>query len=165
MITDYLTSFFSFFASSEYQLLTMFISGVISSSLLPGNSEVVFTTLAAQAIVLERTYYSSTLVWLIIVATIGNTLGSLITFAMGKLIAEPKSLTNKYAKWAIDKLNRYGVLMLLLSWLPIVGDLLCGIAGWLRLPFTQSVICIFIGKFARYLLLLGTIYPLVKYVL
>ena len=165
MFTDYLTSFFSFFASSEHKLLTMFISGVISSSLLPGNSEIVFTTLASQILLLERTFYSSALMWLLIVATIGNTLGSLITFAMGRLIAQPKSLTNKYTKWAIDKLNRYGVLMLLLSWLPIVGDLLCGIAGWLRLSLAQSILCIFIGKFARYLLLLGTIYPLVKYVL
>lgn len=165
MITDYLTSFFSFFFSNEYQLLTMFVSSLISASLLPGNSEIVFSTLATQTILKEGTFYSFSLTWLILIATFGNTLGSLMTFLMGRLLAQPKSLSNKYAKWAIDTLNRYGVLMLLLSWLPIVGDLLCGIAGWLRLSLMQSIICILIGKLARYLLLLGTIYPIVKYVL
>ena len=84
---------------------------------------------------------------------------------MGKLLPEPKAQENKYADWAIDKLNRYGTLMLLLSWLPIVGDLLCGLAGWLRLPILQSTICIFIGKFARYIVLLVGVYPIVKYIM
>lgn len=165
MITDYLTSFLSLFFSTENQLITMFVSAVISSSILPGNSEVVFSTIATQIILLERTFYSSSLAWLIFIATIGNTLGSLITFWMGRLIEKPTSLTNKYAEWTLNKLNRYGALMLLLSWLPIVGDLICGIAGWLRFPFVKSVICIFVGKFIRYLLLLVTIYPFVKYIL
>ena len=55
--------------------------------------------------------------------------------------------------------------MLLLSWLPLLGDLLCGVAGWLRLPLLKSAFYIFMGKLIRYLLLLITIYPLVKYVL
>ncbi len=165
MITDYLTSFLSLFFSTENQFITMFISSLISASILPGNSEIIFTTIASQTILLERTFYSSSLAWLILVATIGNTLGSLITFGMGKLVEKPKALTNKYAEWILNKLNRYGALMLLLSWLPIVGDLICGIAGWLRFPFIKSLIYIFIGKFVRYLLLLGTIYPLVKYIL
>ena len=55
--------------------------------------------------------------------------------------------------------------MLLLSWLPIVGDLLCGLAGWLRLPILQSTICILIGKFARYIVLLVGVYPIVKYIM
>lgn len=165
MFTDYLTSFLSLFFSTENQFITMFISSLISASILPGNSEIIFTTIASQTILLERTFYSSSLAWLILVATIGNTLGSLITFGMGKLVEKPKALTNKYAEWTLNKLNRYGALMLLLSWLPIVGDLICGIAGWLRFPFIKSLIYIFIGKFVRYLLLLGTIYPLVKYIL
>ena len=165
MITDYLTSFFSLLFSSEHQFVVMFVSSLISSSLLPGNSEIVFTTIASQLIISERSLYSFSLFGLIAVATIGNTLGSLITFAMGKLLPEPKAQENKYADWAIDKLNRYGTFMLLLSWLPIVGDLLCGLAGWLRLPILQSTICIFIGKFARYIVLLVGVYPIVKYIM
>ena len=86
MITDYLTSFFSLLFSSEHQFVVMFVSSLISSSLLPGNSEIVFTTIASQLIISERSLYSFSLFGLIAVATIGNTLGSLITFAMGKLL-------------------------------------------------------------------------------
>ena len=108
---------------------------------------------------------TSPLIWLVCVATIGNTLGSLLTLYFGRLIPEPKSLNHKYAEWVIHKLNRYGTIMLLLSWLPLLGDLLCGVAGWLRLPLLKSAFYIFMGKLIRYFLLLITIYPLVKYVL
>ncbi len=165
MITDYFTSLLNLLFSSEHQFIVMFISSLISASLLPGNSEIIFTTIASQLILSEQSLYSFSLFWLIIIATLGNTLGSLITFAMGKLLLEPKAQENKYGHWAISKLNRYGSLILLLSWLPIVGDLLCGLAGWLRLPILQSTICILIGKFIRYILLLVGIYPMVKYVL
>ena len=40
--------------------------------------------------------------------------------------------------------------MLLLSWLPAVGDPLCALAGWLRLPFWPSVLYMAVGKFLRY---------------
>ena len=83
MITDYLTSLFSLLFLSEHQFVVMFVSSLISSSLLPGNSEIVFTTIASQLIISERSLYSFSLFGLIAVATIGNTLGSLITFAMG----------------------------------------------------------------------------------
>ena len=51
------------------------------------------------------------------------------------------------ARW----LQRYGAKACLLSWLPVVGDPLCAVAGWLRLPFWPCVLYMAIGKFARYL--------------
>ena len=165
MFTDYLTYFFNLFFSNENQLIIMFASAFVSASLLPGNSEIVFSTIATQTILFEHSLITSPLLWLVCVATIGNTLGSLLTLYFGRLIPEPKSLHHKYAEWVIHKLNRYGTIMLLLSWLPLLGDLLCGLAGWLRLPLVKSAFYIFMGKLIRYLLLLITIYPLVKYVL
>ncbi|RDF05940.1 YqaA family protein [Haemophilus parahaemolyticus] len=165
MFTDYLTYFFNLFFSNENQLIIMFASAFVSASLLPGNSEIVFSTIATQTILVEHSLITSPLIWLVCVATIGNTLGSLLTLYFGRLIPEPKSLNHKYAEWVIHKLNHYGTIMLLLSWLPLLGDLLCGVAGWLRLPLLKSAFYIFMGKFIRYLLLLITIYPLVKYVL
>lgn len=165
MFTDYLTYFFNLFFSNENQLIIMFASAFMSASLLPGNSEIVFSTIATQTILFEHALVTSPLIWLVCVATIGNTLGSLLTLYFGRLIPEPKSLNHKYAEWVIHKLNRYGIIMLLLSWLPLLGDLLCGVAGWLRLPLLKSAFYIFMGKLIRYLLLLITIYPLVKYVL
>jgi membrane protein YqaA with SNARE-associated domain len=48
-------------------------------------------------------------------------------------------------------LRRWGPPACLLSWLPVVGDPLCGVAGWLRLPFWPCVAYMAVGKFLRYL--------------
>jgi membrane protein YqaA with SNARE-associated domain len=47
--------------------------------------------------------------------------------------------------------HRFGAPVLLLAWLPVVGDPLCAVAGWLRLPFWQCAIYMAIGKLGRYL--------------
>ena len=47
-------------------------------------------------------------------------------------------------------LHRMGPPALLLSWLPVVGDPLCAVAGWLRLSFWPCVAYMAIGKFLRY---------------
>ena len=49
-----------------------------------------------------------------------------------------------------DWLERFGPKACLLSWLPGVGDPLCAVAGWLKLPFWPCVVYMAIGKFARY---------------
>ncbi|MEG9498827.1 YqaA family protein [Mannheimia indoligenes] len=163
-MTEYLTSFFSLFFSEQNQLITMFFSGLLSSTLLPGNSEIIFTTLASQHIVSNEAHYPS-LFALVTVATLGNSLGSLITYAMGLLVPLPKKTDRRYTQWALEKSKKYGVLVLLFSWLPIVGDIFCGIAGWLKFNLWQSIILIVIGKLLRYLFLLATLYPVLKYVL
>ena len=48
-------------------------------------------------------------------------------------------------------LRKWGAKTCLLSWLPIVGDPLCAVAGWLHLPFWPCVFYMAIGKFFRYL--------------
>ncbi|MEG9533633.1 YqaA family protein [Mannheimia indoligenes] len=163
-MTEYITSFFSLFFSEQNQLITMFFSGLLSSTLLPGNSEIIFTTLASQHIVSNETPYPS-LFALVTVATLGNSLGSLITYAMGLLVPHPKKTDRRYTQWALEKSKKYGILVLLFSWLPIVGDIFCGVAGWLRFNLWQSIILIVIGKLLRYLFLLATLYPVLKYVL
>ncbi len=54
----------------------------------------------------------------------------------------------------MNQIKRYGAITLLLSWLPVVGDLFCAIAGWLRLNFVASSFFIFLGKLVRYVVLL-----------
>lgn len=164
-MTEYLTSFFSLFFSAENQLITMFFSALLSATILPGNSEIIFTTLASQTILAKNAFYSSSLVTLILVATIGNSLGSLITYTMGLLLPLPTQTKNRYTAWALAKSKQYGVIVLLFSWLPIVGDLFCGIAGWLRFNIWQSILLIIIGKLIRYSFLLATLYPIFKYML
>jgi membrane protein YqaA with SNARE-associated domain len=57
---------------------------------------------------------------------------------------------NRAHSRALGWLERFGPKACLLSWLPIVGDPLCAVAGWLRLPFWPCVLYMAIGKFARY---------------
>jgi len=45
----------------------------------------------------------------------------------------------------------------LFSWLPVVGDPLCGVAGWMRLPLLPCIIFMTIGKFLRYLLMTSAV--------
>jgi membrane protein YqaA with SNARE-associated domain len=54
---------------------------------------------------------------------------------------------------ALDWLERLGPKACLLSWLPLVGDPLCAVAGWLRLPFWPCALYMMIGKLARYLVM------------
>ncbi|OOH90373.1 hypothetical protein BMT54_04935 [Pasteurellaceae bacterium 15-036681] len=156
---DYLTYFVSLLSSSENQLVIMFLSAFLSSTLLPGNSEVIFSALVTQTL-----FNSSQSVWLLLLcATIGNSVGSLTTYWVAYLVPEPQlnEKQSKTAQWALHNSRKYGVWILLLSWLPVIGDLLCGIAGWLRFNIWQTILCIAIGKLARYAVLLWGIWAII----
>ena len=79
------------------------------------------------------------------------------SFALGDSAAARGQSGNSFksprAQTAMAWLRRYGCWSLLLSWLPVIGDPLCLVAGWLRLPFWWCVLAIFVGKAARYALL------------
>jgi membrane protein YqaA with SNARE-associated domain len=89
----------------------------------------------------------------IMVATIGNTIGGAISYGMGygakNILAKERA--SRWFGW----LQRFGPKTLLLSWLPGVGDPLCTLAGWLKMPFWQSLIYMAIGKFLRYVTATG----------
>ena len=89
----------------------------------------------------------------IFVATAGNTLGGALTWAMGYGAERAyERVTHKTSELhALRWLERFGAKACLLSWLPVVGDPLCAVAGWMRLPFWPCVLYMAIGKFARYL--------------
>ncbi len=72
--------------------------------------------------------------------------------AVGSVAQESAQKTRAQA-WV----QRFGAPALLLSWLPIIGDPLCGVAGWLRLPWLPCLIYMILGKFARYLALGGVL--------
>ena len=89
-----------------------------------------------------------------LVATAGNTLGGAVTWWMGygaerayERVKHHQPTHLRALRW----LERFGAKACLLSWLPVVGDPLCAVAGWLRLPFWPCVIYMAIGKLARYL--------------
>lgn len=122
--------------SETASLLSLFTSSLLGATLLPGGSEaVLFAVLKA---------YPDTLWLALFVATLGNTLGGMITFGMGWLLPHKKTLQH------LERVRRHGTPILLLAWAPLIGDALCLAAGWLRLNPWQAVLFMAIGKFARY---------------
>ncbi|PCH84072.1 MAG: hypothetical protein COB26_03725 [Piscirickettsiaceae bacterium] len=129
----------------SYGVLGLFISAFISSTLAPGGSEAVL------AYLISEDKHDS--LFLVLMATVGNTLGALTTYYLGyiaALTASSKHLNKKYFAKAHEGIQRYGSVALILSWLPIIGDVLCLAAGWVRLDFFKSLCFISLGKFARY---------------
>ena len=153
---------FSFLADfwQTHGLWLMFFSAFLSATILPGNSEIVFVTLAAPK-VLVGSLLSADIFWLVFLATAGNPLGSLTTYWIGRWFPKIDS-KNDRTLWAINKIQRYGAITLLLSWLPIVGDVFCAVAGWLRLKWLSCLIFMTIGKGLRYIALLFFSLPFVS---
>lgn len=86
-------------------------------------------------------------------ASVGNTLGALTTYGLGSLAAKKYPLKQhlplKYQA-RVRALEKWGVWLLLLSWLPLVGDAFCFAAGWMKIRFFSSLLAIALGKAARY---------------
>ncbi len=90
---------------------------------------------------------------LLITATVGNTLGALTTWLLGFWVARRYPLDNvenEKRRKAVQTVRRVGVPILLLSWLPVVGDGFCFAAGWLGMSFVASFFAIALGKLGRY---------------
>lgn len=128
-------------------LIVMFSGAFLAATLLPGGSEVLLVALLNKV---PQAWLA-----LVAVASIGNTLGAMTSFYLGRLgrfAKSPEALSEgKHAK-ALTLIERYGVWSLLLSWAPIIGDILCLLAGWLKLPMLPALSMIFIGKTVRYLM-------------
>jgi len=128
---------------------SLFFSALISSTLLPGSSE---------ALLLYRLNAGGDVMTLILIATAGNVLGSLITYAMGRLGNE--AIHKRWLRISEQQTTRaevwfakFGKPALLLAWLPVVGDPLCLAAGLLRYSIFSFLILVSIGKLARYAVL------------
>lgn len=134
-------------ALPEVGLSTLFVMAFVSATLLPLGSEPALFGLLQ---------LNPELFWpAIAVATAGNTLGGAVSWAMG--LASHRLLDtarpNRHHLRALGWLERIGPRACLLSWLPLVGDPLCAVAGWLRLPFWPCVAYMAAGKLARYLVM------------
>lgn len=134
----------------DYSLAGLFVSAFLSSTILPGSSELLLVALATQS----NMPYGK----LLSVATVGNTLGGMTSWGLGWLIAwrYPLDELSKDAhRRAVERVRRWGSPILLFSWVPVIGDPLCIAAGWLRMSWIGSVLFIAIGKALRYWALLA----------
>jgi len=121
----WLHSLLALLALPRFGLSTVFIVALDSATLLPAVSE----------------------------AAAGGPVGGAISYWMGlgaekayEQVTHHKPHELKVMRW----LQRFGAKACLLSWLPILGDPLCAVAGWLKLPFWPCVLYMAIGKFGRY---------------
>ncbi|MGL6042187.1 MAG: YqaA family protein [Deefgea sp.] len=118
-------------------LAGLFASAFLSATVLPGNSEA--------ALVAALHFKPSLGLLAVAVASVGNVLGGLLTVLLGrKLPPAPQK------PW-LETLQKLGPISLLLSWVPVVGDALCGVAGWLRWSWLPVLVYLSIGKILRYL--------------
>ena len=117
-------------------LWALFASSFLAATLLPGGSEFVL----AGVLNFNPQHYWTALA----VATLGNTLGGMSSYLIGRVIPQQRELTG------LQQLRQYGSPVLLLAWVPIIGDPLCVAAGWLRINPWLCALFMAAGKFARY---------------
>jgi membrane protein YqaA with SNARE-associated domain len=139
-----------YLAMPEYGLSTVFLISFVSATLLP---------LGSEPAVFGLVKLNPELFWpAILIGALGNTLGGAFTWWMGygAQLAVNKirqSQANGGHGLALSWLVKLGPKACLLSWLPFVGDPLCAVAGWLRLPFFPCLAYMATGKFLRYLVM------------
>jgi len=79
-------------------------------------------------------------------ATLGNTAGGMTSYLLGRFFPR-KELKQ------LDLVRRHGAPVLLLAWLPLVGDAFCVAAGWLRIHWLAALGFMAAGRLARYLVI------------
>ena len=134
----------------ELGYLGLFIAGFLAATILPFSSE------GLLAVVLLNGFDP---ILCLIIITSGNWLGSITTYGIGYL--GNVDWIEKYFKINLEKiektkryLNKYGTLLALFVWVPIIGDVFALALGYFKINFALTAIFMLIGKFFRYLLLL-----------
>lgn len=126
--------------------LTLFTVSLLAATLLPVGSE---------ALLLYDLSLDFNPLLLILSATIGNTLGSIVNYLLGykgiEFLVEKKYANSKQLKKATAIFQKYGAYSLFLSWMPVVGDPITFIAGVLRYDLKKFVVIVFVAKGVRYI--------------
>ena len=130
--------------------LSLFVISLLAATILPFSSELTLAGLIATS------SYDNSL--LLIVASLGNVLGSAVNWILGfysrnlskkKWFPFKDEQIEKSSKW----FNKFGRWSLLFVWVPIIGDPLTLAAGLLRVKFIEFLILVTIGKVSRYLII------------
>ena len=130
----------------EYGLYGLFFLAFLAATVLPVASEA-----GLAALILA----GADPVGCVAVATVGNTLGAMTTWAMGKwgsesFLARILRLSDADRARARRIFARYGQWSLMLAWVPVIGDPICAVGGLFGLPLTRLMPPVLIGKFGRY---------------
>lgn len=134
---------------AELGYIGLFIVAFLAATILPLSSELVLTALLLNGLSPEL---------LVIVATVGNVLGSLTNYGLGywaskTVIQKWLRMTESEFVRAEDRFKKYGIVALLFAWIPIIGDPLTVMAGILRIRLLWFLILVTLGKCLRYYIL------------
>jgi len=131
--------------------LIVFASSLLAATIAPFYSEVVL------AAVLTRQPDAALLLWAL--ASVGNTLGSVVNWWLGKYLLHYRHkrwfpVKEKQLERAQRGFQRFGVWSLLLAWAPVGGDALTFIAGIMKVRLLPFILLVFTGKSVRYLIVI-----------
>ena len=128
--------------------LILFITSLISATLFP---------LGSEALLIYDIKEGYNLYLLLLFATIGNSLGSVINYFLGlkgeEYLLKKSLIKENYIIKCKKYFDKYGLYTILFSWLPIIGDPITFMAGILKYDFKKFLIFVIIAKFSRYLFL------------
>ena len=126
--------------------LILFLSAFISATLFP---------LGSEALLIYDIKEGYNIYFLVIVATIGNSLGSLLNYFLGlkgeEYLVEKKLINEKVILKSKSYFDKYGSISLLFSWLPIIGDPITFVARILKYDLKKFIVLVVIAKLSRYL--------------
>lgn len=133
----------------EYGYVGMGLAAFLAGSFIPFSSEAILTGLYAGGLDLSM---------LVLFSTVGNVLGGVFNYFIGRLCNEGwvyRLFRIKEEKLEVtkEKVRRRGAWMGLLSWLPLIGTAITIALGILRVNFGKSLLSMAVGKFLRYVVL------------
>ena len=126
----------------------------LAATILPGSSEALLT-----ALFIQRPDEAAVL---FLVATVGNTAGAALNWLLGRFLMrfagrnwfpESAGSVERASAW----FRKFGIWSLLFSWVPVIGDPLTFVAGFLRIRFLPFVVLVCVGKAARYAAIIGAV--------
>ena len=126
--------------------LILFFSAFLSATLLP---------LGSQALLIYNLKEGYNLYILLFVATLGNSLGSVVNYYFGfkgeEYLLKKGLIKEKYLQISKKYFDKFGAISILFAWLPIIGDPITFVAGVLKYDFKKFLVLVIISKFSRYL--------------
>lgn len=129
-------------------LLGLFIGTFLAATILPFSSDTLYIAVL----------FATKNPWgCLAVGTLGNWLGSVTTYWLGRCASWDFLVKHfKVSKETLEKqkmkIDRYGVWLALICWVPIIGDVIAVALGFYRTPATATHILLLLGKFARFLI-------------
>jgi membrane protein YqaA with SNARE-associated domain len=124
--------------------LTLFGWSFLAATILPLGSEAVLVVMVLRG---------SSIAAAVLVATAGNYLGACTTYWLGSRAArlvEQRHPGSRREQRAATLVRRWGQPLMVLSWVPVIGDALVAAAGAVRMPFWPFTFWIVLGKLGRY---------------